>query len=375
MNVLQIHAGPSALKQLRERRIAPHDVRIIPGAAGGPKGLILGPLDRFLFGQWLAGSSHTIHLVGASIGAWRMATACLDDPVAGFRELSDSYIHQQYEHAPGRLPKASHVSEVFGAELDRQLGPSIAQILAHPRYRLHVFTSRGRHLLGRQGRLRTPLGYLGAYATNALSRKAMGGWLERVVFSDPRDPLPLKLHDFRTHHVELNAANFRPSLLASCSIPFWLDAVHDIPGAPRGAYWDGGITDYHLHLDYASLAAGPVDRMPDRAETGSHTAAGLVLYPHFQPNMVPGWLDKALRHRHRASARLDNVVLLSPHPDWIAGLPNGKLPDRADLQRYRDDPAQRARIWQIAVTESERLAETFADWVEGRIDIELQPLA
>ena len=39
---------------------------------------------------------------------------------------------------------------------------------------------------------------------------------------------------------------------------------------------------------------------------------GLVLYPHFQPHLVPGWLDKALRHRHRASARLDNVVLL-PH--------------------------------------------------------------
>ena len=47
-----------------------------------------------------------------------------------------------------------------------------------------------------------------------------------------------------------------PRILASCSIPFWLDAVHDIPGAPRGAYWDGGITDYHLHLPYP-VAADP----------------------------------------------------------------------------------------------------------------------
>ncbi len=376
MSVLQIHAGPSALKQLRERRLTPADVRIIPGAAGGPKGLILGPLDRYLFGQWLAGSSHTIHLVGASIGAWRMATACLADPVAGFNELSRSYIHQQYEHAPGKLPKAAHVSEVFGTELDRQLGPSIGQILAHPRYRLHIFTSRGRHLLGRQGRLRTPLGYLGAYATNALSRKAMGGWLERVVFSDPRDSLPLKLHDFRTQHVLLNAANFRPSLLASCSIPFWLDAVHDIPGAPRGADWDGGITDYHLHLDYASLNSGvrhSSDLVGKDGDAPGHQ--GLVLYPHFQPSVVPGWLDKALRHRHRASARLDNVVLLSPHPEWIATLPNAKLPDRSDLQRYGDDLAGRTRGWQIAVDESERLAETFAAWVEGRIDLPVHPLA
>ncbi|MEO8280258.1 MAG: phospholipase [Ideonella sp.] len=344
MPALQIHAGPSALKQLRDRHLLPADVRI-----------------------------HTIDLMGASIGAWRMATACLDDPVAGFRELSNSYIHQRYEHLPGKLPKAAHVSAVFGAELDRQLGPSVVQILAHPRYRLHVFTSRGRHLLGRQGRLRTPLGYLGAYATNAVSRKAMGGWLERVVFSDPRDPLPLQMHDFRTHHVALDRANFRPSLLASCSIPFWLDAVHDIPGAPRGAYWDGGITDYHLHLDYASLRSDAV-QATGGAQGHASDGKGLVLYPHFQPSIVPGWLDKALRHRHRASARLDNVVLLSPHPEWIASLPNGKLPDRSDLQRYGDDAVSRARAWQRAVDESERLAECFGDWVEGRGHIELQPL-
>ena len=38
----------------------------------------------------------------------------------------------------------------------------------------------------------------------------------------------------------------------------WLDAVDDIPGTPRGAYWDGGITDYHLHLDYAQMQQGLV---------------------------------------------------------------------------------------------------------------------
>ena len=41
---------------------------------------------------------------------------------------------------------------------------------------------------------------------------------------------------------------------------------------------------------------------------------GLVLYPHFQKTVIPGWLDKALKHRHRATAHLDRVVLLSPRP-------------------------------------------------------------
>jgi hypothetical protein len=297
-----------------------------------------------------------VHLLGASIGAWRMATACLADPAAAFAQLADDYIDQVYEHAPGKPPKASHVSAVFGAKLAERFGGREREVLAHPRWRLHVFTSRGRHLLRREGRLRTPLGYLGAFATNAVSRKAMGGWLERVIFSDPRTPLPVRLHDYRTHGVALSPANLAPSILASCSIPFWLDAVHDIPDAPPGAYWDGGITDYHLHLDYASMAEG------------------LVLYPHFQKTVIPGWLDKALRHRHRASAHLDNVVVLSPGAEWVAALPNGKLPDRSDFKRYGDDLAARRRDWSRAVREGERLADEFAAWLDGALPIEVRPL-
>ena len=55
--------------------------------------------------------------------------------------------------------------------------------------------------------------------------------------------------------------------MATASIPLVLEGVPDIPDAPAGTYWDGGIIDYHLHLPYP------------RAE-------GLVLYPHFQPTLV-----------------------------------------------------------------------------------------
>jgi hypothetical protein len=357
MQALEIHAGPRALKHLRENGLRPADVRAIPAAAGGPKGLVLNPLDRFVFGRWLPGSAHTVHLLGASIGAWRMATACLPEPAPAFEQMAHDYIHQDYAHAPGKPPKASHVSEVFGAKLAERFGGREAQLLNHPRLRLHVFTSRGRHLLRREGRVRTPLGYLGAFATNALSRKAMGGWLERVVFSDAREPLPIHLRDFRTHVVPLDTRNLQPSILASCSIPFWLDAVHDIPGAPAGAYWDGGITDYHLHLDYASMGEG------------------LVLYPHFQKSVIPGWLDKAFRHRHRATQRLDNVVVLAPSAQWIATLPDAKLPDRSDFQRYGDDLAARVAAWTRAVRESERLADEFAHWLERPGSITVRPLA
>ncbi|HEY6134279.1 MAG TPA: phospholipase [Rubrivivax sp.] len=340
---LQVYAGPRARAQLRERGLAVGDVRVVPAAAGGPKGLVLNPLDRFVFGHWLARCTHTIHLLGASIGAWRMASACLPDPDAALAQLAVDYIAQDYAHAPGKAPTSRDVSAMFGAKLEQRFGGRSGEVLAQARYRLHVLTSRGRHLLRREGRVRTPLGYLGAFATNLVSRRAMGGWLERVMFSDPREPLPFALHDFRTKQVPLSADNLCPGLLASCSIPFWLDAVHDIPGAPRGAYWDGGITDYHLHLDYAQMNEG------------------LVLYPHFQPTVVPGWLDKGLKRRHGATERLANVVLLSPNPEWIrASLPNAKLPDRGDFKAYGDDLAGRQAAWSRAVAESQRLADEFA---------------
>jgi hypothetical protein len=352
---LQVYAGPRARALLRERGLRPQDVRVMPAAAGGAKGLVLNPLDRFLFGRWLPRSDQTVHLMGASIGAWRMAAGCLADPDAALARLADDYVMQSYQHAPGKAPLASHVSAVFGAKLGEHFGGREAEVLQHPRYRLHVFTSHGRHLLSRQGRWRTPLGYAGAFFGNAVHRRALGGWIERVVFADGRTPFPLPTSDFRSQVVPLSAANLQPAILASCSIPFWLDAVHDIPGGPRGAYWDGGITDYHLHLPY--------DALPD----------GIALYPHFQPQIVPGWLDKAFKGRHRATRWLDPLVVLTPHPDWVRALPGGKLPDRNDFKAYGDDHAGRQRVWRGAIAESRRLADEFARLCE-RATVDALPL-
>ena len=310
--------------------------------------MVLNPLDRVLLGAWLDGQTQSVHLLGASIGAWRMACACRPDAAAALREMAEDYIEQRYEHEPGRAPAPTHVSTVFSDALQRRFGGREAEVLSHPRRRLHVFTSRGKGLLARQGRVRTPLGYAGAFAANLLHRRAMGMILERVVFSDTRDVLPLALQEYPTHRVPLNAQNLAASILASCSIPFWLDAVHDIAGAPRGAYWDGGITDYHLHLKY-----------------GRGPGPGLVLYPHFQKAVVPGWLDKGLKWRHRATAFLDRMVVLAPDPAWVRSLPNGKLPDRNDFIRYGNDLHGRIKAWSTAAAESQRLADEFGEWLDG----------
>ena len=176
----------------------------------------------------------------------------------------------------------------------------------------------------------------------------------------------------------MTSANFNPALQASCSIPFVLRSVHNIPGAPPGAYWDGGITDYHLHLNYPGAAAinamnsiatqayntwatGPNDSKMD----GNRPAeGGLVLYPHFQKAVVPGWLDKSLRWRHKATHFLDTMVLLAPNPEWVKTLPNGKLPDRTDFTHYGNDLAGRVKAWNSACSASQQMVDEFAQWLE-----------
>ncbi|MEN9539034.1 MAG: hypothetical protein RLZZ126_1269 [Pseudomonadota bacterium] len=348
MHALRIHAGPLAREHIRRHGLRPQHIGIVPGAAGGPKGLILGPLDRFLFGHWLPQSTQDIHLVGASIGAWRMATACLQDPVTAFRQLERDYIAQHYELAPGQTrPSAEQVSHEFGHNLANFYGGRVPEVLLHKRYRLHVVTARGRHILAREGPWRTPAGYAGAFLSNVAARPAMGRWLERVVFSSHLAGLPFGVRDYRTRQVNLVELNFMQAVQASCSIPFVLKAVHDIPQAPRGAYWDGGITDYHLHLDYRPASSAPI-----------------VLYPHFQRAVVPGWLDKRLTWRHRATSKLDSMLLLAPNPAWVRTLPNGKLPDRQDFVHYGSDLAGRMQAWNAAVSASQKLADEFAAWLD-----------
>ncbi|MBC7917159.1 MAG: patatin-like phospholipase family protein [Rhodoferax sp.] len=378
MQALQLYAGPKALQAIRQNGLNPQDIRTVAGAAGGPKGLILGALDRFIFGDWLTRSKQPVDLVGASIGAWRMSTACLIDPVKAFSRLENDYIRQHYELPPGqKRPPAEMVSALFGQNLQAFYGGRVHEVLDHPRFRLHIVTSRGRHVLNTEHGLRTPLGYLGAFLTNTVHRKAMGAWLERVVFSSPNAedhvaPLPFGTADYRTRQVVLSERNFNPALQASCSIPFVLKAVHNIPGAPPGAYWDGGITDYHLHLNYPA-APSAMERVATTAHsTGasgtfhpqSDTQSGIVLYPHFQKAVVPGWLDKGLKWRHKATHHLDTMLLLAPNPEWVKTLPNGKLPDRTDFTRYGQDLASRVKAWTAATSASEQMAAEFSAWLD-----------
>lgn len=355
---LIVLAGASALAHIRREGLAAADVSLIPAAAGGPKGLILTGLDQFIFGEWLpranASTPRVRHLVGASIGAWRMACACTADPAAAIARLAHEYASQRYPVKPSPRYVADYCRDLIA----RFLMNEDHHILTHPHHRLTVLAVRGRGPLARERRGVTPGGFALAALANAAHRRALGAFMERVAFHDVREKPPaMPTHDFRVHGVALSDANLREALLASAGIPLVIAATHDIAGAPRGAYWDGGIIDYHLHWPYPR-------------------AGGIVLYPHLTDHIVPGWLDKSLPWRRARGAWLDNVVLLAPSRTFIDRLPNRKLPDRNDFKRYGfDGQDARIRDWLTAVAESRRLADAFSEMIQrGDIAAHVQAL-
>src|SRR5690606_26344842 len=93
---LTLKAGPRALSRIREQGLKPADVGILPGAAGGPKGIGIQGLDLALFGEWLPRAPRERALIGASIGSWRFASACLADAANGIRRLGELYTSQRF---------------------------------------------------------------------------------------------------------------------------------------------------------------------------------------------------------------------------------------------------------------------------------------
>ena len=365
MNVLSIRAGPRALAVIREKGLDAAMVEIVPGAAGGPKGLGIAGLDRAIFGEWLPGAPRVRHLIGASIGAWRFAAACCDDPVRSLADFARAYTQQSYPRRPSRR----FVSQSARTMLGELFAGRESQILASRWNRLHVITVRGRWPLTRDSSFATPLGFGIAAMANAMGRRHLARFLDRTMFLDARehpsflavgalaaaDAAPVRFDHFHTHRVPLDAANLGEALLASASIPLILEGVADIPKAPPGIYWDGGIIDYHLHLPY-------------------HHSEGLVLYPHFTDHVVPGWLDKGLPWRRARGAWLDNVVLVAPSREYLARLPHGKLPDRRDFARFAGADDTRMEYWKKAIGESDRLGDAFLEFARRPDVTRVQPL-
>lgn len=346
MRALTLLAGRDAYSLVRERGLRAEDVDIIPAASGGAKWLVLAGLDRYLFGEFLQHPrTRPMHLIGSSIGSWRMACLAQRDPVAALGRGHHAYIYEQ-RYTP--KPSTAEVTAVLGRALDLLLGPSgVDEALSHPWARLHVITGEGRWLAA-SGR-RSPLlaGMALAVAGNLVSRRALGLIMRRWIFDSGGGETPFaRIADLPTRHARLTRENARAVLLASGAIPLLVDGVR-IPGTPGGVHWDGGVLDYHLDLDFGA-------------------GDGLVLYPHFYSHVVPGWFDKSLSWRRARVTNFRRALLLAPSPEFVATLPGAKIPDRRAF--YTMPESERVRRWQAVVDTSAALGDELHALIEtGRV--------
>ncbi len=345
--VLTLRAGARALALVRDRGLRAQDVDVMPGASGGAKWLAIGGLDRMLFGEFLQQSERTraLHLVGSSIGSWRMACLAQRDPVSALGRGHHAYI---YEQRYSKRPNAREVTEVLTRALDLLLGEhGLDEILVHPVFRLHVITAVGRGLASSDRRLLLSASLALAAAANAVSRRSLSMQFRRCVFHNAETPTPFAhWRDLPTEHVTLTRDILRSVLLASGAIPLVLEGIR-IPDAPGGVHWDGGVLDYHLDLDFGD-------------------GDGLVLYPHFYSHVIPGWFDKGLPWRRARARNFARVLMIAPSDAFVASLPGGKIPDRRDF--YAFDDTERMRRWQATLDASERLGDELRTMIaRGRV--------
>ena len=338
---LTLRAGPKALAILRERGLRAEDVDIIPGASGGAKWLSIAGLDKYLFGEFLQQPrTRPMHLIGSSIGSWRMACLAQRDPVAALERGHHGYIYdQRYSPRPG--PR--EVTAVLSRILDDLLGPTgVDEILAHPWARVHVITALGSGFAARDRRWSLMVALAIAATANFVSRRYLALQMKRYVFHSAGSDTPfLHLSDLPTTHVPLTRENLREVLLASGAIPLVVEGV-SIPGREGELHWDGGVVDYHLDLDFGA-------------------GDGIVLYPHFFDHIVPGWFDKGISWRRGTSVNFDRALLIAPSAEFVASLPGSKIPDRKDF--YSMPESERIRRWQIAREASDRLGDEMRELV------------
>jgi hypothetical protein len=343
---LTLLAGPRALAIIRERGLRAEDVDVMPGASGGAKWLAIAGLDRYLARDFFSSPrERPMHLIGSSIGAWRMACFAQRDPVAAFSRGHDGYIYgQRYT----RKPSTMEVSTVMTSVLHSVLGEHGAdEILGHPWMRVHFITAMGLGLASSAQRLSLTTSLVIAAVANAVSRKSLGLQMKRCVFHAAGSDTPfVGLTDLPTVHLPLTRDNLPAVLLASGAIPLLLEGVR-IPGREGEVHWDGGVLDYHLDFDFG-------------------TGDGLVLYPHFFDHIIPGWFDKGLRWRRGRPHNVDRVLLIAPTKEFVRALPGGKIPDRRDF--YSMPEAERMKRWQAVREESERLGDELGELIaSGRI--------
>jgi hypothetical protein len=327
---LQILAGKEAFSEIKENGLSPDRIKLVLGASGGPKWLVLSRLDQYLSEHFLAKTKHPISLMGSSIGAWRMAVYACSDPHIAFKQMENLNFTQRYSTPI----KSKEVQEFVDRVIAEVYTKTRTQKIVHnPLRKLNIIAVRSRRLLNSRSKSMQLFIMALAGVANIFSASLVPLLFPRVIV---RQQVITK-SEKNTQNINLDENNLAASLIASGTIPMIMDPV-TIPGGKKRWYWDGAISDYHF--------SGPFD-----------VDDGLILYPHFSSKVVPGWFDKILPWRKPKEDFFSKVVMLVPSDEFIAQLPFKKIPDRTDFDRYSDN--EREQYWKTVLIETDTLVKDF----------------
>ena len=323
MSHLCIKAGSKAYDLIRSKGLDVSDIYAVVSAAGGPKWFTTYGLVRYIISDLLKWHTQSISFIGASVGGWQMTAACTSDPGAALDRLRLSYAHQTYT----QRPSTTEVSEACEVIIKSMLGDQYSEILDNPLRHLGIITSRGRGWLASNHRVKSSIGFMSTYLLNSVYRPWINLTCERtVIHTHDKILQTFTLDRLPTHFVPASKSNLLATLKASGSIPYVMNPVYDIPGARRGTYWDGGLTDYHMSF--------------------LHPQDGIVLHPHFMGEVLPGWMDKkGIRKRRASQAEMAQVLLIHPSPDFVRSLPKGQISDMQDFYDFEHDQEGRIKYW------------------------------
>jgi hypothetical protein len=339
--MLEIYAGDSALKTIKEKGFSPALFTSFLGASGGPKWFALFGLDKYIFGEFFKDHKQPLNLIGSSVGAFRNACFAQKDPVAAIQRLAKNYHETTYSSKA----KPEEVSTKALEMMDAIFGKFGEQeIVDNPYFKAHIIVAKCNGFVANENKFIQGLGLAKSYLNNRINRPRLGSQYERYIFQSNYSDLTLHDPDkISTTRISFSKENIRDALLASGSIPMVMKGISNIENSPKGMYRDGGIVDYHFDFEIKN--------------------SGLTLYPHFSSTLKAGWFDKNLSRKVRLK-HYDNTVLVCPSAGFIDSLPHQKIPDRNDFVDMNRE--QRMSYWQTVMNESEKLAESFQHLYENQ---------
>jgi hypothetical protein len=293
-----------------------------------------------------------LSFIGASIGTWRFAAIAQKQAKDAYDKFEYEYIHQKYPKRPTLDDLYKEVTRTLDAYLDDK---GINEILTNPQKRLNILATHCTGPAASENALALFLVLAGGHVSNIIKRESLGKFFKRTLLYDPRDIPPFfHMNSFPIHKAPITKENMKASILASGSVPFLMEGIKDIPGAPPGIYRDGGIIDYHLDIPFIN------------------DDEGIVLFPHYMERIIPTWFDKKIPWKKPMSENMDRVVVVCPSRSFVNTLPGRRIPNKYD---FRFSDAKRIGYWKKIVKRCEHLGEVFMEAVEsGKIKDKIKSL-